>query len=110
MFKYSFPLLSSTVLAWPSCQDPVEGIDASFFAAKFSDCPFAGAAAGAGWVESMEGERGLVGKEKLVDGIVAKEGRSMREDCLLSKSEVVDRPNTGQAPMHGWELCGISSS
>jgi len=34
----------------------------------------------------------------------------MREDCLLSKSEVVDRPNTGQAPMHGWELCGISSS
>ena len=90
-------------------------------------------------MESVEGIRGLITKEKLVGfpgigkdfpgigkdfpgigkdllGIdkdlagIGKEGWLAKDgDCLVSKREVVARLNNGQGPMHCWELAGMSS-
>ena len=76
-------------------------------------------------MESVEGIRGLITKEKLVGfpgigkdlpGIgkdlpgIGKEGWLGKDgDCLLSKRDVVARLNNGQGPMHCWELAGMSS-
>ena len=117
---FDFPV-SPCCLAWPSCCNSLNGVS-WVFGAKFLDCLFSGVTA-AGWVESIEGLRGLLVKEKLVDlpGIekeglnkvgVDKEGWSSWSavDLPLSICELVGLlPKSGHAPMHGSELGGISS-
>ena len=87
----------------------MEGMNAaSFLPEKFSDCPFAWPA-GAGWVENMEGVRGLATKEKLVDlpGITPNKdfsGISPNKD-LSGIAPNKDLPGIGREGGSMWETC-----